>query len=52
MKYPNGYLDKIAYHYKSGNLRTMMYFVNRQIAIYGPIIPSETKYIEDRIINN
>jgi len=35
--YEMGYLPKIAYHMWMGNTDKVMYFVNRQIAKYGPM---------------
>lgn len=49
MKYPNGYLEKIAYHLRNGNVSSMIYFVNQHISKYGIISPSEAIKIEEMV---
>lgn len=37
VKYPDGYLPKIAYHMHKGNVEKMLYFTARQKEVYGAI---------------
>lgn len=37
LKYPDGYLPKIAYHMAQGNAEKVQYFADRQVQQYGPI---------------
>jgi len=50
MKYPNGYLNKIAYHLLNGNHEKAMYFMHRQTEVYGPITKEQVDFIHYYVI--
>jgi len=53
MKYPNGYLPRIAYHISTTkNAEKILYFLNRQIKQYGELSISERTFVVQECIFN
>jgi len=53
MKYPNGYLPRIAYHISNTkNADKILYFLDRQIKQYGEPTSEELRFIVQECINN
>jgi len=46
-RYPQGYLPKIAYHLKQGNISKFHYFMKLQIETYGDVTEQDHRMIRE-----